>query len=156
MEWIGIMLGQLTALVCNAGNLTVECYVKQDALVVVWLLNQVAHGTLFQKDNARPHITLSNSQQGRQNRLDLLACWHASAFSYVISLVPHWEWVAPDTTVGIPAYFVQKLNAAVDLVWQAVAQVTINGLIEGMPLCLVTCIASHWDHINFLLHVLSF
>lgn len=47
---------------------------------------------------------------------------------------------APDIPVTSPAPNVEELRAALDDVWQIVAQVTINVFTYNMPRCLAVCV----------------
>lgn len=145
MVWGGIMFGQRTTLVHITGSLTSGRYVTQVVMPVVRPLVQAAAGTLFQQDNARPHV--ARHTLNSLNGIDILP-WPAA--SPDLSPIEH-VWAAIGRVVhrAPQPHTVEELRAAVDSAWQAISQETINSLIDSMPRRLEACIAARGGHIAY-------
>ena len=76
MVWVGINYGYRTQLVVIDGNLNAQKYRDRVLAPHVVLLLQ-NHGVIsvFQQDNARPHVARDNIQFLRNNNIDFIDDW---------------------------------------------------------------------------------
>lgn len=145
MVWGGIMFDRRTPLVHIDGSLTADRYVTQVVEPVVLPLLQGAPNTVFQQDNARPHVARRtlNSLTG----FDILP-WPAA--SPDLNPIEHlWDLIGRDMNLGPLAQTIDDLRTAVDVAWQRLPQATINEVIDSMPRRIEACIAARGGHIRY-------
>ena len=133
MVWAGISYGYRTQLVVIDGNLNAQKY--RDRVLaphVVPLLHNHGVISVFQQDNARPHVARDNIQFFRNNDIDFIDDWPSK--SPDLNPIEH-LWDNLDTRVRQrqnPPGNVNELRDAFLEEWYNIPQAQINNLIHSM------------------------
>ena len=133
MVWAGISYGYRTQLVVIDGNLNAQK--NRDRVLaphVVPVLQNHGVISVFQQDNARPHVTRDNIQFLLNNNIDFIDDWPSK--SPDLNPIEH-LWDNLDTRVrqrqNLPGN-VNELRDALLEEWNNILQAQINNLIQSM------------------------
>ena len=133
MVWAGISYGYRTQLVVTDGNLNAQKY--RDRVLaphVVPLLQNQGVISVFQQDNARPHVSRDNIQFLRNNNIDFIDDWPSK--SPDLNPIEH-LWDNLYTRVRQrqnPPGNVNELRDALLEEWNNIPQAQMNNLIHSM------------------------
>ncbi|GFV01257.1 transposable element Tcb1 transposase [Trichonephila clavipes] len=132
MVWGGIGYHSRTLLVSIAGTLNSQRYISEVLQPVVLTYLQGLATAIFQKNNARPHVTRIVQRFFVNRQLELLP-WPAC--SPDLSLIENmWSMIAQRLTwITPPATTPDQLWQPVEASWSAVPQEHIQSLFESMP-----------------------
>ncbi|GFT67444.1 transposable element Tcb1 transposase [Trichonephila clavipes] len=121
-----------TPLVCIADTLNSQLYISEVLEPVVFPYLQGLATTIFQQDNARPHVARIVQRFFVNHQIELLP-WSARC-SHLSPIENMWSMVAQLLTqITPPAATPDQLWQRVEAAWSAVLQEHIQSLFESMP-----------------------
>ncbi|GFV95282.1 transposable element Tcb1 transposase [Trichonephila clavipes] len=142
MVWGGIGYHSRTPLVRSAGTLNSQRYISEVLEPVVLLYPQVLATTIFQKDNARPHVICIVQRFFVNHQIELLP-WPAR--SPDLSPIENMRSMVAQrlTQFTSPAATPDQLWQRVEAAWSAVPQEHIQSLSGSMPRRMATVISNN-------------
>ena len=133
MVWEAIGYNMGSRLLRIEGNLNSNRYIREVLQPEVLPLLQATPHTIFQQDNAQPHVTRIVQAFFQRRRVSLLP-WPTR--SPDMSFIKH-VWVMVGRRLirqGPPAPTLDVLWTRIQTAWRNVAQEDIQGLFDSMPL----------------------